>query len=234
MDQRKDIEIRRNIVEKGLMAAKEYVKANLRSFMYAGVALIAAAVLLVVGIIYYESRESAELSRFEQVLEGYRLFTNPEPGERAKMVGNTVKELNAIIDNSYWGYVNRFGYYVIGGLYYSEKMYSEARKYFLLFAGKNPRSFFAPLGLQQAARSSEYLGDFKESLKIYMELEKKYGDSAVADQILYDLGRVYQREGDIFKSREYFNKVISSFPRSQFAQKSRERLLLLGLSGGKG
>ncbi len=101
------------------------------------------------------------------------------------------------------------------------------------FAERSPRSFFAPLGLQQAARSYEALGRNKDAIAVYQRLEKDYADSAVADQVLYDAGRLYQMEGDLFKSRESFNRLMALFPKSPFARKARERLMLLGLVEAK-
>jgi len=40
-------------------------------------------------------------------------------------------------------------------------------------------------------------------------------------------------EGDLFKSRESFNRLMVLFPKSPFARKARERLMLLGLAEGK-
>jgi len=129
--------------------------------------------------------------------------------------------------------VHEFGYYIIGNLYYSEKKYKEAREYFLKFADSSSGSYFAPMGLQQAARSSEYLGDIKDARKIYSRLEKDYEKSAIADQIQYDLGRIYEQEGDGVRARECYNKVLAGFPRSPFAQKAKERIILLGLAERK-
>jgi TolA-binding protein len=65
-------------------------------------------------------------------------------------------------------------------------------------------------------------------------MEKEYAESALADQIQYDLGRMYQKKGDVFKSREHFNRVVFTYPQSLFARKAKERLFMLGLIEKKG
>jgi tetratricopeptide (TPR) repeat protein len=231
--EKRDIEIRRNIIEKSLMAVKDYARQNMKMVLYAAAALAVAAVLAIGAILYYDRRETAEMVKLERILDSYRKSYSSDAAERAKTLEQTVKDLDALTSDSWWGYVHRNGHYIIGGLYYNERNYAGARKHFLIFADGNRRSFFAPLALQQAARSAEYVSDYKEALKIYVRLEKDYSESAVADQVFYDLGRVYEHEGDIFKARENLNKVITSFPRSPFAQKAREKLMLLGMAGNR-
>jgi tetratricopeptide (TPR) repeat protein len=229
--EKRDIEIRRNIIEKSLMAVKEYARQNMKMVLYAAAAVAATAVLVIGAVLYYDMRETAEMVKLERILDAYRQSYSSDASKRAEMLEKTAKDLDALTSDSWWGYVRRNGNYIIGGLYYNERNYAGARKYFLIFADGNGRSFFAPLALQQAARSAEYMSDYKEALKIYTRLEKDYSESVIADQIFYDLGRVYEHEGDIFKARENLNKVITSFSRSPFAQKARERLMLLGLAG---
>lgn len=226
--EKRDIEIRRNIVEQSLMAAKEFVKANLKAVVYAAAGLLLAVALVIVGIVVYNSGEAGDLAKFELILDRYRGSAGLEGAEREARFSRTIQELDAVVRSAHWGYVHKNGYYIIGGLCYGERRFAEARKYYLRFFENSPRSFFAPLGLQQAARCSEQLDDRKEAIRIYSLLEKKYSESVIADQILYDMGRMHQQQGEIFKAREYFNKLIMSHPKSQFVQKARERLMLLG------
>jgi tetratricopeptide (TPR) repeat protein len=229
----RDIEIRRNVVERSLMAAKEFAKANLRLVAYCAVGLLAAVLLFSAGYLYYENREADELARFEKILDDYRNAQFPGEAERTAALEKTATAIIAASDASYWGYVRRNGHYVAAGLYFDARMYDRALESYLKFAERSPRSFFAPLGLQQAARSYEALGRNKDAIAVYQRLEKDYADSAVADQVLYDAGRLYQMEGDLFKSRESFNRLMTLFPKSPFARKARERLMLLGLVEGK-
>ncbi len=225
----RDIEIRRNVVERGLMAAKEFAKKNLRLVVYSATGLLAAALVFSAGYLYYESREADELARFEMILDNYRKLQISGEAERTAAINKTAAEIIAAADASYWGYVRRNGHYVAAGLYFDAHMYEQALASYLIFAKRSPGSFFAPLGLQQAARSYEAMGRNKEAIAVYTRLEKDYADSAVADQALYDAGRMYQMEGDVFKARESFNRVVTLFPKSPFARKARERLMLLGL-----
>lgn len=230
----REIEIRRNVVERGLMAAKDFAQKNMRLVIWSVVGLAAAAVLLSAGYLLYDSRQEADLARYERILDDFRGLNPSTDAERAAAVEKTAAELIAASDGAHWGYVSRSGLYVAAGLYFEAGMYEKALESYLKSADRSPRSFFAPLALQQAARSCEALGRNGEAVEICRRLEKDYADSAVADQVAYDAGRLYQMEGDLFKARESFNKVLTLFPGSPFAKKARERLMLLGLVEGKG
>ena len=228
---RKQIEIQRNVIEKTLMLLKDLIKKNLRVFLYSLFGIILFIILLIAGTVIYQKKGSSDLVRFEKIIENYKMTEGNNAEIRKEILKETADEINQLIDSSYWGFVNENGYYVIGNLYYSEKMYKEAKEYSLKFVDKSPSSFFAPLALQQAGRSAEILGDFDEAFNLYKRLESDYSNSEIADHIYYDLGRIYGKRGDIFKAREYYNKLIVSYPRSMLSEKARKNLFLLGYTG---
>ena len=223
----REIKIQRNIVEQGMMAVLNFVKSHRRLVLFVFIGSILGITLIIASVVYINNDAEKNLVAFETVLDEYRQSYVASPDDRKKNLDKTVNKLNEIIDSSYWGYVNENGYYIIGTLYYNENNHKEARDYFLRFAD-NSSSFFTPLAYQQAAISSEHLGDFKRALELYSILEKEYGDSYLIDQVYYNLGRMYQKEKNLFKAREYYKKVMLEFPQSFFANSSKSRLLLLG------
>lgn len=225
---KREITIQRNIIENSLMFFKNFIKKNRKAFIYIVLALILILVLIISGIILYEKKASRDLVRFELIIEDYKKKSGSDAETRQRNLKETVKDLDQLIDSTYWGFVNENGYYVIGNLFYAEKMYGEAKKYSLRFVEKSPSSFFAPLALQQAARSAEMMDNFDEAFNLYKRLESDYGDSEIADHIYYDLGRVYGKKGDTFKAREYYNKLIITYPKSMLSEKARKNLFLLG------
>ncbi|MBN2039485.1 MAG: tetratricopeptide repeat protein [Spirochaetes bacterium] len=220
------IEIERNVIERFLMRVKDLVRNKKRPLIYSSIIFVILAVLIISGIVYYHSRENRELIQFEKILDDYY----SETGEKVRDLNRTLDELNKIIESSMWGYVNENGYYIVAGLYFNADKHNEGKEYLLKFVENSPSSFFAPLALHRAGIVSEKLNDIDGALKIYKKLETEYNDSVIADEIYYDLGRIYHLQGDVFKAKEYFNKVISDFPVSMFAVKAKKRLLLLGFN----
>jgi tetratricopeptide (TPR) repeat protein len=227
--EKRDIEIRRNIIEKSLMDIKDYLKKNKRLSVYFICACFGIAIFVISTFVYYEKREKNESAKLDEIMDTY----NKNKEAKIESFNQTIEDLKKLIDSSYWGFVNNNGYYIMANLYFSEKMYKDAKEYYIKFVDKKPTSFFAPLALQKAATACEYLNDYEGSFKIYQRLEMDYKDSFIADQTIYNLGRLYQKKGDIFKAREYYNKVLSTYPQSLCSQWSKRGLFLLGLDQPK-
>jgi TolA-binding protein len=218
------IEINRNIIERFLMRVKNIVKANKKSILISLITILVALVLVISAVVITSNRERNEMNKFEKIVENY--YSSDK--EKEKLFQKTIDDLNALVDSSYTGYVNNYGYYVIAGLYLSSNKYSEGKTYLLKFVDKSPSNFFAPLALHRAGIACEKLNDINGAFTIFQRLEKDYKDSVLSDEMNYDLGRMYQTKGDILKAREYYNKVITESPVSAFAEKAKKRILLLG------
>lgn len=229
----REIEIQRNPIERVLMAAKDIIRKNRRGFLYGLIGVIAAAGVAIGLAVYFSHRAGVELAKFEAVMEEYRATAALDPDTRAAKAGEIAEKLKAIIDGSWLGYVNSYGKYYLGAVYFENGRYAEAKECYRAFGSKSSSEIFAPLALQQAARCAEMQGNLKEALEIGASIEKRFSESELADQILYDIARLNQRNGDIFKAREYYNKIIISFPQSLYAKKAKDSLFLLGYYEGR-
>jgi TolA-binding protein len=223
------IEIHRNIIERFLMAVKKLVKENKKNVIILSTLVLILLVIIVSGIAYIHNREKNEIVKMETILENYY----SKEKDKETNFNKTIDELNYLVDSSFSGYVNSFGYYIIAGLYLSQKKYSEGKDYLLKFVDKSHSSSFAPLALHQAAIACEKLNDVNGALIIFQRIEKEYKNSLISDEMSYDIGRMYQIKEDMFKAREYYNKVISESPVSIYASKAKKRLLLLGYNKGE-
>ena len=224
----RDIEIKRNIIERFLMRIRDFAIKFKKGVLISLVSIIAVTSLLIAGVILYEKKVEWDLADFDQILKKYNELKIDNKEEKKNELGKTVKLLNDVINSSYWGYINKNGYYVIANLYASMDMLNEAKDYLLKFADKTSGSFFTPLALNRAAIINEQLGKQDDAFKIYQQLEMDYADCLIIDEIYYNLGRIYQIKGEKSKAREYYNKIVSSYPRSIFAEKAKKRILMLG------
>ena len=210
--QGREIEIKRNIIERFLMRVRDVIIKFRKGVLISLISIVALTALLIAGIVFYEKKNVWDMADFERQLKKYNDLKIDNKEEKAKELAKTVKSLNDVIDSSYWGYINENGYYIIANLYSSMDMLNETRDYMLKYAYKSPKSFFAPLALNRAAIINEQLGKPDEAFKIYQQLEKDYEDCMIIDEILYNLGRSYQVKGEKLKAREYYNKILSSYP----------------------
>lgn len=224
--ERRNIQIERNIIENAVMAAKDFLKKHRSKVLYTLLALVLLFTAVVGAYLYYDHRAKSEMVRFEEIMEQYRSLekkADASPAAYSAAIG----EMKNLVESSRWGFVHEMGGYVLGGMYLKNKNYDDAKRHYLQFADRNPKSDFAILALRNAGVASEYSGNYSEALQIYQKLEELHGNSSYGDQIYYDCARMYQKKGDLFKAKEYFRKVISSHPRSIFSLRSRHRLFLL-------
>ena len=224
----RNVEIKRNFIERTLMSIKDYVRNNKKVVIYSTFSVLTIIIIVVSGIIYYQTEEQNELAELEQILYEYKVNNESKEGDESKSLKKTIDRLKNLINSSYWGFVNNNGYYIIADLYQSENMVREANEYFLKFVKESPKSFFAPLALKQAGILYENIGEYDEAFKIYKRVEKEYRDSIILDEIYYNIGRLYQNKGRLLKAREYYNKLIIQYPQSIFIEKAKNRMFLLG------
>jgi len=224
--ERREITIERNVIENALMAAKDFVKRNRKAVLYSALGVVLLLVFVLAAYVYYERKAAAEMVKFEQIMDRYRAQARQGTGNNAGSF-IIIEEMKNLVGSSSWGFVDTMGDYVLGGMYFDSKSYSDARRHYTKFADDNPDSDFAVLALQKAAVAAEHMGFYGEALQTYQKLEERFGDTPYADQISYDLARMYQKKGDIYKAKEYYHKVITSHPRSVFSARSRHRLFLL-------
>ncbi len=221
----KQIEIERNVIEQFLMDAKEYVQKKRSLVVYSFFGLLGACVLVVAAVVIVDSVNTRNEKRFEKIMTDYERYSSA--GDAGKVAG-VVKELRDFTDSTYFGFPRTAGYYALGNILFGQKEYREAHKYLVRYADKAPKTSLAPLALLKAAIALEEANDFKGALEMYRRLEDRYGDSIIADQIFYNAARVYAKNKDLVNSRNYYNKVIASFPESAFAEQAKKRLFLMG------
>jgi tetratricopeptide (TPR) repeat protein len=221
----KQIEIERNLIERSLMDAKDFVQKNRKIVLYSILSLVAACVIAVAVVIIVVNVNERNDKRFEKIMDDYAKYSSVGDGERIKGV---VKELRDFIASTYFGFAHTMGYYVLGNILYGQKEYREAHKNLVRYADKDPKTNLAPLALLKAAISLEEANDLKGALEIYKRLEDRYADSIIADQIFFNAARVHAKNKDLVNSRNYYNRVITTFPESAYSQQSKKRLFMMG------
>ncbi|MGB4270461.1 MAG: tetratricopeptide repeat protein [Spirochaetota bacterium] len=223
----REVTVHRNIVEQMLMDVRDYIRAHRSVAIKVAIGLSVILVLGIAAVVYADYKIKKDTADFEAILDEYRTTYTTDIQEHNEKFLRTVKRLQTIADSSYFGYVHRNGYYIIASLYFNEKDYASAARYYEK-AAQYASPLFASLALQQAGMASEYLNNVDEALRYYLLCESKYKDGYNSDQILYSIGRMYALKGEYYKAREYFNRVSTEFPQSFFAKKAAQHTIFLG------
>lgn len=223
----REVTVHRNIVEQMLMDVRDYIRAHRAVAIKVAIGVCVIVVLGIAAIVYADYTIKKDTADFEAILDEYRTMYTTDQKEHSEKFLRTVKRLQAIADSSYFGYVHRNGYYIIASLYFNEKDYANAVKYYEK-ASQYASPLIASLALQQAGMASEYLNNIDEALRFYLLCESRYKDGYNIDQILYSIGRMYTLKGEYYKAQEYFNRVSTEFPQSFFAKKAAQHSMFLG------
>jgi tetratricopeptide (TPR) repeat protein len=221
----KTIEIKRNVIEQFLMDAKDFMKNNRKLALYSFASLFGAAVIALAAIIAVDHINTVNEQRFDEIMD--RLAKIKGPAEETGM-NAVIADLKKHVDSTYFGFSHNAAYYVLGNIYYDRKNWLEAKQYLLTYADRDGKNILAPIALLKAALALEEAKDLKGAIGVYRRLEDGYADSAMADQIFYNYARACALNGDMVNARLYYNKVISAFPDSGYAQQAKKRLFMIG------
>jgi len=221
----KTIEIKRNVIEQFLMDTKEYLKKNRKFAMYSAIGLLCAVAVLIAVLVAADQINTRNERRFDEIMD--RLAKIKGPAQQADM-NAVVSDLKQFIDSTYFGFSHNAAYYVLGNIYYDRRNWPEAKQNLVIFADKEKKNVLAPLALLKAALSQEEANNLKGAIELYRQLEDRYADSIIADQLFYNYARACALNGDMVNARNYYNKVISAFPESGYAQQAKKRLFMLG------
>jgi tetratricopeptide (TPR) repeat protein len=222
---RKNIEIERNPVERTILNARDFIKDNRKKTVNILIAAGVLALAVIVGLVSYSNHLDKHLAIYEKIMDNYE--KNREKDQ--EIVKKTLEDLHTLSGSVKFGFVDDIVNYHIGNLYYSEKNYKEARRFLVKFAEVTSSDALASVALNKAAIALEESGDFEGALMILKRVEDDYSDSVIADQALYNMGRLHSIQKRKEDAVVYFNRVISLFPRSAYADKARKRLFLIGL-----
>ncbi len=223
----REVTVHRNIIEQTLMNVRDYIREHRSVAVKITIAIAVVFVVSIAAIVYADYKINKDTADFEAILEEYRATYHLNEQERKEKFIKTVNRLQAIVDNSYFGYVHRNGYYVIASLYFYEKDYANAAQMYEK-AARYASPLFAAMALQQAGAAAESLNNIDEALRYYLLCESKYKDGYTIDQVLYNIGRMYSLKGEYFKAREYFTRVATEFPQSLFAKKASQLNVFVG------
>lgn len=228
MKVKQGIQIERNPIESFLMRVKDFARKNKRQLFILFASVVFALVVAISIFVYLENFSTRNLAKYEEIIEFYR--QNPLD-ETVKM--RTIEELNGIIDNSSFGYAPKAANYVLGNIYFEDRKFEESYKHFNAYVNKtSAKDVLNPLALNKSAIALEELGKIDEALSVLIKYEEKVKDSIIMDQVLYNIGRLYAASGDKLKARDYYTRLMNTYPDSSFAERAKERLFLLSLQQG--
>ncbi|MBN2434526.1 MAG: tetratricopeptide repeat protein [Spirochaetes bacterium] len=219
------VNVEQNKFEKIAFSVFGYISSHRKIFI-ASFSLIIVVVLAAIAFaVYYDKHQSEIVVQYEAILDEYSRLIEEEKKEEA--VNYAVSEIVKLSDSAKWGYIKDNGYYLAAGILYHNKRYEEALEYYNKFVDNSGSSELIPLARIQIAVTLEWLERNDEAFEIYKNLEVDLADTKFIEQIIYDLGRHYERTGDVKKAKEYYSRLVSEYIGSFYEKQAKKRLMLM-------
>ena len=220
-----NVKVEQNKFEKIFSGIFGYISSHKKMFIFSFLLILIAVLAIIVFAIYYDKHQSEVVVQYEAILDEYSRLIEEEKKEEA--VDYAVTEIVKLSESAKWGYIKDNGYYLVAGILYHNKRYEEALSYYKKFIENNDSSELIPLARIQIAVTLEWLDRNDEAFEIYKILETDLADTKFIEQIIYDLGRHYERTGDVKKAKEYYGRLISEYIGSFYEKQAKKRLMLI-------
>ncbi len=218
----------KTLLEKYTYNTIDFVKGHSKKIIAVAVVLFVVLAGVTAVFVYIDTHNRAMQEAYAEIMDDYQeTMMKDAPSEDEKT--QAAERVIELTDKARFGYVKENGYYIAAGIYFQNKKYTEAKKYYELFLEKHHTAELAPLAMFQSAVCSEWLENTDEAFLIYKQMEADFQDTKYMERIVYDVARMYVKKGDIEKAKEYFNRVLTEYPSSHFASQSKKRLMLLNL-----
>ena len=208
----------KNLSKEEKLSAEEKMIGSVSSFFQKNrIAVIAACLLVVVGIIaaiiivngVSASRDKAQI-RISELEQKYGTTLSSETPDWAELE----TELSSMVKGS--SYPSVKASYLLGLVYYDQEKYAEAQAAFDKTYNLNKKIYLAPMALVNAAACAEAQGDTAKALELYNQVYNDYQESGVAPKALFNVARIYMQQGNNQLAQATFAQVADYYPTSEY------------------
>ena len=217
-----NIVIERNPIEKFLMSVKDFTKNNVRKVTTVSVSVLLILVISLTLYVVLTKSSEKDMIKFEVIVDDYR----SDPSNQG-VKDKTIADLKSLISNTRFGFVHEISHYFLGNILFADKKYDEAFHMYEAYIKKSSDDVFVPIAVNKGAICLEEQGKLDDAIALLNKFEADNSGNIAMDQIFYNSGRLYSLKNNQVKAREYFTNLIAKFPESVYAERSKERLLLL-------
>jgi tetratricopeptide (TPR) repeat protein len=207
-----------------LRSAFEFVMTH--KFKIAGViAAVFIGLSVVSGVFYFKKRTEIKafdlLSKCEARYNSELVKSDPEKAYKA------VKDNFNIISKEYPGTVAaRISTVRFAGICYDSGNYAEAVSLYqkALSDVDEEKGFLKNIILNGLAYSYEAENDKDAAIKYFKMVADSGSDSALKEEALFSLGRIYAETGETAKSMEAYKKLVEDYPESMYIEIAMEKI----------
>ncbi|MDQ1331889.1 MAG: hypothetical protein QG578_2159 [Thermodesulfobacteriota bacterium] len=187
---------------------------------------IGAIVVIVIalsGYGYYSRKsESKAFTMLEKTKKDYKIFLSKDGPEKAL---NVVKDdFMKIIEKYSGNYGGKMASIELANIYYNAgDMNSSIEQYGKALKAFNDNGNVKCRILSSLGYAYEAKNDLKSAVS-YFEMIVSEPDNFLKDEALFNLGRLYAIMGDVKKSKDSYQKIVSGFTDSFYGEIAKERI----------
>lgn len=196
-------------------------------------ALVIAAAAIAIASAVGESAAEASTARAEKLIEDYTSYLS-ESDEAKKAARES--EITATIQEITTKWPRLFAaqraYTISARLFESKKDWASAEKAYLAAVEASPKTYLAPLALQSAAVAAEEQGSPDRAIGYYKAVIDKYSSVAIGlPHVHFSIARLLEGMKDYSGAMESYQKLVSSWPDSDWTKLSMDRIIALKSRG---
>lgn len=209
----------------------------LRKYRVPVLAVFGLAALAVVGVAVgtaiKDSAVRASTTRLEKLEADYSAYSGEQDAaKKATMEKAVLDSIEAIVKKGSKSYAAQKALALRARIREAAKDWGSAEKDWLAIAEAAPDSYLAPMALQGAAVAAEELGAADRATADYKRLIDKYGKVSIGiAHAHFSLGRLAEQSKDYASALVSYQKIVSTWPGSDWTKLATDRIIFLKSRG---
>lgn len=131
--------------------------------------------------------------------------------EREKEMENAIQARLKLVNNCIGSELVPKALYSIAANLHALAIYSQASKFYEIYAQRYPKEENARVALQNAAVFRQGLGDYDEAINDYTTYMKMVGSKKRAAKIYFNMGLIFEKQGQWKKVIDHYNAYLKSY-----------------------
>ncbi len=234
------MESKANIIKPGTEEKKTFVQ-KLADFIvknkivFISIAGSILGILLVFGVYSFiaSSVSNKSLRAMEEVRTKIGTWNNEtDEAKKTEIENAIVADLDLVVKKWPRSFSAQQALYTRAGLYFMKSDWENAEKTNLAAADLLPKTYLAPLALENAAVAAEERGQADTAQSYYQKIVDTYKvDTPNLAHAYFSLGRLFEAKSDWKNALANYDKLLSSFSSSEWSLLAKDRVVFLKAQG---
>jgi tetratricopeptide (TPR) repeat protein len=205
----------------------------IQKYSYILLGSIIAVVLIVIGLLIYNSLQMKNLEintqQIESIQEDLENLTNLTDDEKLDSARKEIEEkLSLLIDGGKKNYAHQRALFIRATMFFQNEDWDKSIEDFKMLAELFSNSYLAPIALINTAIAFEESGKIDEAIEEYNIVVNNYFSvSPEISNVYFSIGRLFEQKSDKSAALVAYNNLLDNFPDSNWTNLARSRIIYL-------